>query len=93
MARQKVSADTGKAVSYLRVSGRGQIDRDGFPRQRDTVERHARAAGLRLIAEFRDEGVSGTKELDAREGLSDSSPVSERTVFASSSSNAPTAWP
>jgi DNA invertase Pin-like site-specific DNA recombinase len=60
-----------KAVSYLRVSGKGQVDGDGFPRQRDVIARYAKAAGFELVDEFRDEGVSGTKDLDAREGLSD----------------------
>jgi DNA invertase Pin-like site-specific DNA recombinase len=64
-------ATTAKAVSYLRVSGKGQVDGDGFPRQRETIARYARAAGFELVGEFRDEGVSGTKDLDAREGLSD----------------------
>ena len=60
-----------KAVAYLRVSGKGQVDGDGFPRQREAVERYARAAGLELVGEYRDEGVSGTKELEDREGLSE----------------------
>lgn len=60
-----------KAVSYLRVSGKAQVDGDGFPRQREAVARFAAAAGYELVDEYRDEGVSGTKELDAREGLSD----------------------
>jgi DNA invertase Pin-like site-specific DNA recombinase len=60
-----------KAVSYLRVSGKGQVDGDGFPRQRETIERYAKAAGLELVGEYRDEGVSGTKELEDRDGLSE----------------------
>jgi DNA invertase Pin-like site-specific DNA recombinase len=64
-------ANTVKAVSYLRVSGKGQVDGDGFPRQREIIERFARSAGFELVDEYRDEGVSGTKELDDREGLSD----------------------
>ena len=60
-----------KAVAYLRVSGRGQIDGDGFPRQRDAVARYAKAHGLALVAEYRDEGVSGTRELEGRPGLAD----------------------
>ncbi len=59
------------AVAYLRVSGRGQIDGDGFPRQRDVIARYARAHGVDVVAEYRDEGVSGTRDLDNREGLSD----------------------
>ncbi len=60
---------TEKAVSYLRVSGRGQVHGDGFPRQREAVRRYARAKGLQLVEEFRDEGVSGTTELEGRDGL------------------------
>ena len=58
-----------KAVSYLRVSGKGQVRGDGLPRQRDTVQRFARAKGLQVVQEFSDEGVSGTKELEGRAGL------------------------
>lgn len=60
-----------KAVSYLRVSGKGQIDGDGFPRQRDAIARYAKAAGFELVGEYRDEGVSRTKELEDRDGLSE----------------------
>ena len=56
---------------YLRVSGNGQVDGDGFPRQRETIARYTKAAGFELVGEYRDEGVSGTKDLDDREGLSD----------------------
>src|SRR5262249_38907756 len=59
------------AVSYLRVSGKGQVEGDGFPRQRATIARYARSAGLELTGEYLDEGVSGTKDLDSREGLSE----------------------
>ena len=57
------------AVSYLRVSGRGQVDGDGFDRQRDAIRRFAKAFGFELVDEFRDEGVSGSRELDDRPGL------------------------
>lgn len=60
-----------KAVSYLRVSGKGQVEGDGFARQRETIDRFARANGIELVAEFRDEGVSGTTEVADREGFSD----------------------
>jgi len=58
-----------KALAYLRVSGKGQINKGGFPRQRDTIRKYARANGLEIVDEFRDEGVSGTKELEHRQGL------------------------
>jgi len=57
------------AVSYLRVSGKGQVGGHGFTRQRDTIRRYAKANGIELVAEFRDEGVTGTKELENRPGL------------------------
>jgi DNA invertase Pin-like site-specific DNA recombinase len=57
------------ALSYLRVSGKGQVNKDGFPRQREAVLKYAKANGLEIIGEYRDEGVSGTKELEHRQGL------------------------
>src|SRR5262250_1051802 len=59
------------AVSYLRVSGASQVDGDGFPRQRMAIERYARGAGYELVGEYVDAGVSGTRELEDRDGLSD----------------------
>lgn len=60
-----------QAVSYLRVSGKGQIEGDGFPRQRESIERFAKATGIEIVGEFRDEGVSGTTEFADREGFRD----------------------
>lgn len=60
-----------QAVAYLRVSGRGQVDGDGFPRQRDAVAKYARRAGYELVGEYRDEGVSGATELADRPGLAE----------------------
>src|SRR6187200_814188 len=58
-----------KAVSYLRVSGQGQVQGDGFERQRTAIAKFAKAAKYEVVDEFRDEGVSGTKELEHRPGL------------------------
>ena len=58
-----------QAVTYIRVSGKGQRLGDGFPRQRDAINRFAKANGCLLVDEFRDEGVSGTRELEDRPGL------------------------
>jgi DNA invertase Pin-like site-specific DNA recombinase len=57
------------AAAYLRVSGLGQVDGDGFDRQRERIRAWAKAHGVEVVAEFRDEGVSGTNELADREGL------------------------
>ena len=58
-----------KALSYLRVSGKGQIEGDGFERQRTAIARFCKASKHAIVEEFRDEGVSGTKELESRPGL------------------------
>ena len=58
-----------KAVSYIRVSGKGQVDGDGPERQRRAVVRFAKTAGLAVLEEFSDLGVSGATELGDRPGL------------------------
>jgi DNA invertase Pin-like site-specific DNA recombinase len=62
-------AMTTKAVSYLRVSGRGQLEGDGFNRQRDTIARYAKRESMVIVSEYREEGVSGTNDLDARPAM------------------------
>lgn len=58
-----------KAFSYLRVSGKSQIDGDGFPRQRAAINSRAKAIGAQIVKEFADEGVSGASDLDDRPAL------------------------
>lgn len=58
-----------KVFTYLRVSGKGQVDGDGFPRQRQSVADYARRHRMEVATEFRDEGVSGT--LFDRPGLTE----------------------
>ena len=60
-----------KAFSYLRVSGKAQIEGDGFPRQRDSVQKYAKAHKIEIVGEYRDEGISGTKDHFDRPGLTD----------------------
>lgn len=60
---------TGQAVTYLRVSGKGQADGDGPERQRQAIARFANASKLSIVEEYSDLGVSGTKELSDRPGL------------------------
>ena len=51
---------------YLRVSGRGQLDGDGFPRQRAEIEKFCLATGREVIRWFEDGAVSGTINADDR---------------------------
>ena len=60
---------TNLAFAYLRVSGKGQVDGDGFPRQLAAIEAYAKANGLTLAKVFREQGISGTKELENRPAL------------------------
>ncbi len=59
------------AYAYLRVSGMGQVDGDGFTRQADAISRYSTANGIHIAQTFREEGVSGTKDLDDRPALQD----------------------
>lgn len=68
-AAAKKSGARIKAVSYLRCSGLGQVDGDTWDRQLAAITKYAKAEGLQLIDEFRDAGVSGTKDLENRPGL------------------------
>lgn len=56
-----------KAFSYLRVSGKSQIDGDGFPRQREVIAKY----GAEVVREFVEEGVSGTKEAFDRAAMTE----------------------
>jgi DNA invertase Pin-like site-specific DNA recombinase len=51
-----------KAFAYLRVSGKGQIDGDGFPRQLAAVKEYAKTHEIKIATVYREEGVSGTIE-------------------------------
>jgi DNA invertase Pin-like site-specific DNA recombinase len=53
------------------VSGAGQIEGDGFARQTEAITRYAASAGITIEQTFREEGVSGTKELENRPALQD----------------------
>jgi DNA invertase Pin-like site-specific DNA recombinase len=62
------AVETIKAFGYVRVSGRSQADegRDGLPRQRDAIKRHAAAHGLTLAQVFEERGVPGATEAGNR---------------------------
>ena len=53
---------TKKAYGYIRVSGQGQVDGDGFVRQEKAIRDYAEANGITIETIFREEGVSGTLE-------------------------------
>ena len=58
-----------RVFGYLRVSGKGQIEGDGFTRQLDAIKRYAAAQGMRIVRTFREEGVSGETDLENRPAL------------------------
>ena len=58
-----------KAFAYLRVSGKGQIEGDGFERQLLAIRKYAAANDIKIVRIFREEGVSGTTDWDDREAF------------------------
>jgi DNA invertase Pin-like site-specific DNA recombinase len=52
-----------KAFAYIRVSGKGQIDGDGFERQENSIREYAKNHGIELLKIFWEKGVSGTTEV------------------------------
>ena len=53
----------------MRVSSRGQIEGDGFDRQRDKIQKWAKANGATIEREFLEQGISGANELDGRPAM------------------------
>lgn len=60
-----------KAFSYLRVSGIGQVDGDGFDRQRQAIDKQATSMGAVIVGEFAEEGVTGEAEWNDRPAFRD----------------------
>src|ERR1017187_4393307 len=60
-----------KAFGYLRVSGKGQIDGDGFPRQLQAINAYAAAHEITIVKVFREKGVTGSKESMDRPAFSE----------------------
>jgi DNA invertase Pin-like site-specific DNA recombinase len=58
-----------KAFAYLRVSGKGQIQGDGFPRQLAAIKAYAAQHDIKIMKTFREEGVNGATELENRPAL------------------------
>ncbi|MGR0482384.1 MAG: recombinase family protein [Candidatus Electronema sp. V4] len=55
-----------KAYAYLRVSGQGQVDGNGFERQQAAVNQFAQKANIEITQFFKEE-VSGTADSTERE--------------------------
>jgi DNA invertase Pin-like site-specific DNA recombinase len=55
-----------KAFAYLRVSGKGQVEGDGFTRQLEAIRKYAAANDLKIVKIYREEGVSGTTDWESR---------------------------
>ncbi len=51
-----------KAVSYSRVSGKGQVEGYGFDRQEESIKYFAERNGYELVDFYKEEGISGTTE-------------------------------
>src|SRR5258708_6099564 len=74
LSRAYTGPGTGGVVNaycYLRVSGKAQVDGDGFDRQLLACEAYAKQHGLEIVNVFREEGVSGTKAMEDRPALLD----------------------
>jgi len=61
-----------KAFGYLRVSGKGQVNGDGFTRQQKAIEKYAKENGIEIHRIYPDAGVSG--------GLADRPALAEMIV-------------
>lgn len=51
-----------EVFGYIRVSGKGQVNGDGFVRQEEAIKSYCKQNGLVLGRVYREEGVSGTTE-------------------------------
>jgi DNA invertase Pin-like site-specific DNA recombinase len=60
-----------KAFAYLRVSGKGQVEGDGFTRQLEAIKKFAASSDFRIAKVYREEGVSGTTDWENRPAFSE----------------------
>lgn len=60
-----------EVFGYVRVSGKGQLDGDGFERQEQAIQAFCDARGWVVRRMFREKGVSGTVESMDREAFSE----------------------
>lgn len=50
-----------QAYGYLRVSGQGQVEGQGFDRQLEAIQGFAKGAGFEVVRVFHEEGISGAQ--------------------------------
>ena len=60
-----------KAFAYLRVSGKGQVEGDGFTRQLEAIKKYAAQGDIKIVKVYREEGVSGTTDWESRPAFSE----------------------
>ena len=60
-----------KAFAYLRVSGRGQVDGDGFTRQLTAIKKYAAANNIKIVSVFREKGICGATDWEERPAFSE----------------------
>lgn len=60
-----------KVFAYLRVSGKGQLEGDGFDRQRAAIQAFCDFKGWKVLRWFEEKGVSGTNEMGDRPALTE----------------------
>lgn len=58
-----------KVFAYLRVSGLGQVEGEGFPRQRQKIKKYSKAHGYTVVRWFEERGISGKTDLENRPAL------------------------
>lgn len=55
-----------KAFGYVRVSGKSQVEGDGFKRQELAIRTYAKAHDIQVVRIFQEKGVTGTKACEDR---------------------------
>jgi DNA invertase Pin-like site-specific DNA recombinase len=59
------------AYAYLRTSSATNVGGDSGERQRQAIQREAKAKGIKIVGEFYDEAVSGADHIEARRGFAE----------------------
>jgi DNA invertase Pin-like site-specific DNA recombinase len=69
----KVSKELKPAVAYLRTSSMTNVgdDKDSDKRQREAIDKFAKASGYAIVGEYSDDGVKGADPVDQRPGFAD----------------------